>query len=203
MPIPNGRGRPRAAPFGVGPGTALGLLRSRALPSAQVGGIVGAPKGLSNRTEQGGKERSPASARLFDRSCLAATRDPSRGGQLESVLGCGGFRQRWGKPLARRCVWSGPDGEEFAPDTSASARVRDRAELLTVIVSGTLRRNELGAIASAKNDRNFPQRRQPRRSPKSDSGKSAALAATNKAEEDVNLAQRYHYGADRRKTVSA
>jgi len=29
------------------------------------------------------------------------------------------------------------------------------------------------------------------------------LAATNKAEEDVNLAQRYHYGADRRKTVSA
>jgi hypothetical protein len=113
------------------------------------------------------------------------------------------FASDGGSRPARRDVWSGPCGEEFAPDTSASARVRDRAELLTVIVSGTLRRNELGAIASAKNDRNFPQRRQPRRSPKSDSGKSAALAATNKAEEDVNLAQRYHYGADRRKTVSA
>ena len=39
---------------------------------------------------------------------------------------------------------------------SSAARSRIRAELLTVIVSGTLRRNELGAIASAKNDRNFP-----------------------------------------------
>src|SRR5262249_36652909 len=55
-----------------------------------------------------------------------------------------------GSRPARRCVWSGPDGEEFAPDTSASARVRYRAELLTVTVSGTLRRNVLGAIALGK-----------------------------------------------------
>src|SRR6516165_8185452 len=84
----------------LAPGTALRLLRSRALPSAQVTGIVGAPKALPNWTNQRGGKRGHASARLFDRSCLAATRDPSRGGQLESVLGCGGFRQRWWKPAS-------------------------------------------------------------------------------------------------------
>ena len=35
---------------------------------------------------------------------------------------------------------------------------RYAAELLTTIVSGTSRRNVLGAIASEKNDCNFPQR---------------------------------------------
>lgn len=136
--------------------TALGLLPSRALPSAQASGIVGAPQGLSNRTNQGGEKRREASARLFDRSCLAATRDPSRWGQLESDRGCGGISQQWPRPAARRSGWGGPYGEEFAPNTSASARARCRAELLTIIVSGTLRRDVLGAIASAKNDRNFP-----------------------------------------------
>jgi hypothetical protein len=57
---------------------------------------------------------------------------------------------------ARRVEWSGPYGEEFAPDKSASAMVNDQAELLTAIVSGTSRRNVLGAIASEKNDCNFP-----------------------------------------------
>ena len=51
-----------------------------------------------------------------------------------------------------------PDGEEFALDKSASARSAYPAELLTVSVSGTLRRNVLGAIAFEKNDCNFPQR---------------------------------------------
>ena len=37
----------------------------------------------------------------------------------------------------------------------------DWAELLMDAVSGTLRRNVLGAIALEKNDRNYPQRRQP------------------------------------------
>src|SRR5262249_34020552 len=37
------------------------------------------------------------------------------------------------------------------------------AELFTVSVSGTSRRNVLGAIAFEKNDCNFPWRRQPRR----------------------------------------
>jgi len=64
---------------------------------------------------------------------------------------------------ARRVEWSGPYGEEFAPDKSASAMTKYQAELLTVNVSGTSRRNVLGAIASEKNDCNFPQRQQPRR----------------------------------------
>src|SRR5215475_16234325 len=89
----------------LAPGTALGLLPRRALSSAQVKGIVGALKRLSNWTNQRGEKRSQASARLFDRSCRVAIRDPSRWGQLESVLGCGGFRQRWGKPASKsRCM---------------------------------------------------------------------------------------------------
>ena len=140
----------------LAPGTALRLLRSRALPSAQVSGIVAATRRPSNRTKQRGVTREQASARLFDRSCPVATRDPSRWGQLGSVRGCGGLGQQWPRPAARRCGWSGPCGEEFAPDTSASAQVRCRAELLTSIVGGTLRRNELGAIASEKNDCDFP-----------------------------------------------
>jgi len=87
-------------------------------------------------------------------------------GQLESDRGCGGLGPQGSRPAARRSGWSGPDGEEFAPDTSASARIHYRAELLTIRVSGSLRRNELGAIASAKNDCNFPWRRQPRRMPR-------------------------------------
>ena len=51
-----------------------------------------------------------------------------------------------------------PLREEFALDKSASALSRFQAELLTACVSGTSRRNVLGAIASAKNDCNFPQR---------------------------------------------
>jgi hypothetical protein len=57
---------------------------------------------------------------------------------------------------ARLSGWSGPYGEEFAPDKYASAMPTELAELLTFTVSSPLRRNVLGAIASAKNDRNFP-----------------------------------------------
>ena len=57
----------------LAPGTALGLLRSRALPSAQVRGIVGAPKEVSDWIKKRVNERSQASARLFDRSCRVAT----------------------------------------------------------------------------------------------------------------------------------
>src|SRR3954465_12518349 len=66
----------------LAPGTALGLLRSRALPSAQVSSIVAATRRPSNRTKQRGVTREQTSARLFDRGCPRATRDPSRWGQL-------------------------------------------------------------------------------------------------------------------------
>src|SRR6516165_2886044 len=78
----------------LAPGAALGLLRSRALPSAQVSGIVAATRRPSNRTKQRGVMRERASARLFDRSCPRATRDPSRWGQLGSDRGCGGRGQQ-------------------------------------------------------------------------------------------------------------
>jgi hypothetical protein len=71
---------------------------------------------------------------------------------------------------ARRFGWSGPYGEEFAPDKSASALTDYQAEPLTVIVSGSSRRNVLGAIAFEKNDCNFPWRRQPNRIPKNKNG---------------------------------
>src|SRR5262249_27870554 len=141
VPIPNGRGRPRAAPCGVGPWDGA-QVASQQSPTLRPGPrYCRRPEGLSNGTEQRGEERSPASARLFDRSCCAATRDPSRGANSSRSLDAAAVVSDGGSRPARRCVWSGPDGEEFAPDTSASARVRYRAELLTVTVSGTLRRN--------------------------------------------------------------
>ena len=77
--------------------------------------------------------------------------------------GCGGFRQQGRNQAARCCEWSGLNGEEFAPDKSAPAVTNYPAELLMTGVGGTSRRNGLGAIASVKNDCNFPQRRQPKR----------------------------------------
>ena len=69
-----------------------------------------------------------------------------------------GLGEKAPSQAARGSGWSGPYGEEFAPDKSASATTDYQAELLTVIVSGSLRRNVLGAIAFAKNDCGFPQR---------------------------------------------
>src|SRR5262245_27786396 len=56
-------------PWVLAPGPAQGLLRSRALPSAQLRGIVVAKKGLSSWTQQRGVLRKQTWARLFDRSC--------------------------------------------------------------------------------------------------------------------------------------
>src|SRR5215467_6254509 len=64
--------------------------------------------------------------------------------------GCGGPGSQGPVSAARRVGWSGPDGEEFALDKSASAEARAPAELLTAVVGGTSRRNVLGAIASKR-----------------------------------------------------
>ena len=70
-------------------------------------------------------------------------------------------------------------------------------------MSGTLRRNVLGAIASAKNDCNFPQRSDDNRdgARQRDSSKSAGIAAPIEREEDATYARRYPYGATQKKTV--
>ena len=163
VPIPDGRGRPRAAPCGIGPwdGARVASQQSPTLRpgrgkcSTQNGSVIPEPRR--------GDPKQLESARLFDRSCRVATRDPSRLGQLESARGCAGLGQPWPRPAARRSGWSGPHGEEFALDKSASARTDERAEPPTAIAGGTLRRNVLGAIALEKNDCSFPRRRQPRR----------------------------------------
>jgi hypothetical protein len=102
---------------------------------------------------------------------------------------------------ARRFEWSGPYGEEFAPDKSASATTYP-AELLTANVSGTSRRNVLGAIALEKNDRNFPQRSDDNRNEfhKSNNDNRPRYTAIKKI---GDLARRYRYTATRRKTISA
>src|SRR5215510_6855802 len=64
--------------------------------------------------------------------------------------GCGGPGSQGPVSAARRVGWSGPDGEEFARDKSASAGASAPAELLTAVVGGTSRRNVLGAIASKR-----------------------------------------------------
>src|SRR5215468_3467973 len=64
--------------------------------------------------------------------------------------GCGGPGSQGSVSAARRVGWSGPDGEEFALDKSASAEAEAPAELLTAVVGGTSRRNVLGAIASKR-----------------------------------------------------
>ena len=87
---------------------------------------------------------------MFDLNCPAAVRDPSRLGQLEMCPGCGGPGSQGSVSAARCFGWSGPDGEEFALDKSASAEAKTPAELLTAVVGGTSRRNVLGAIASKR-----------------------------------------------------
>src|SRR5215468_1097677 len=64
--------------------------------------------------------------------------------------GCGGPGSQGSVSAARCFGWSGPDGEEFALDKSASAEAKAPAELLTAVVGGTSRRNVLGAIAAKR-----------------------------------------------------
>ena len=94
----------------LAPGAALRLLRSRALPSAQVGGIVGAPKGAVelDRTERRKEEPSFGPVVRSELPCGNSRSLPW--GPTESVLGCGAFVSDDGNPPARRCVWSGPAG---------------------------------------------------------------------------------------------
>jgi len=67
-----------------------------------------------------------------------------------------GLGEKSPSQAARCSVWSGPDGEEFAPDKSASAEADDQAELPASIASSTSRRNVLGAIAYGKERLQLP-----------------------------------------------
>ena len=78
VPLRNGEGDIVSPHSVVAPESALGSVPTVALSSAQVKGIVGARKWLLNWINQRGEQKSETSARLFDRSCLVATQDPSR-----------------------------------------------------------------------------------------------------------------------------
>ena len=118
--------------------------------------------------------------------------------------GCGGPGSQGSVSAARRVGWSGPDGEEFALDKSASAEAKTPAELLTAVVGGTSRRNVLGAIASK---RTSATSRSEATTTDSESDDQTAVRAQESApgatrEKDM-LARRYRYGATQREAASA
>ena len=81
---------------------------------------------------------------------------PARANSSPSVDALAGTNRF--KLTARCSVWS---GLAVRNSHQTHQRLPPPVESLTTRVSGTSRRNVLGAIAQAKNDRNFPQRRQP------------------------------------------
>jgi hypothetical protein len=108
-------------------GRRWGCFASRALPSAQADRIVAQrpcpPESPRRRRRHDGRRLAP----VVRSESPAAARDPSRWGQLGCVLGCGCLRRQGPGAAARRCEWSGPPGEEFAPDISASAGLARRS----------------------------------------------------------------------------
>jgi hypothetical protein len=134
----------------LAPGTALELLRSRALPSAQVNRIVAVATMTHYRNPPATGRRCDEArfGRLFDPSCRWQFEIPPVWANSRLTVDAAASARN-GQSQAARCFeWSGPYGEEFATDKSASANYQ--AELLTAIVSGTSRRNGLGAIASKR-----------------------------------------------------
>jgi hypothetical protein len=134
----------------LAPGTALGLLRQQG-PTLRPGRWHCSRQDESAESDKRERrEKGPRCGPVVRSELPCAACDPSRRGQLEISPGCGGLGQPWSRPAARRVGWSGPGGEEFALDKSASAEAEGPAELLTAIVGGTSRRNVLGAIASKR-----------------------------------------------------
>jgi hypothetical protein len=119
VPIPNGRGGIVPPHSVLAPGTALGLLPSRALPSAQVNCIVAREKILQSRTKT--KRREKAKFRPVVRSELLGNLRSLPFGPTRVRPCMRGLGEKSPSQAARRSVWSGPYGEEFAPDKSASA----------------------------------------------------------------------------------
>src|SRR6266851_6124124 len=105
----------------LAPGTALGSLPSRALSSAQAKGIVVVRKLLSHGTKQRGDRRNQESARLFDLSCPSQLEIPPVWANSSRTVDAAVSARNGRSQAARRVGWSGPYGEEFAPDKSASA----------------------------------------------------------------------------------
>jgi hypothetical protein len=155
VPIPNGKGRHRAAPFGLGPWDGARVAsHSRALSSAQVNCIVTKDDVLRNRSKTERRHKDQDSDRLFDLSCPVQLEIPPVWANSSRTVDAATSASDGRSQAARRFGWSGPYGEEFAPDKSASAMTRQSCS--RIIVNGTSRRNVLGAIALGKERLQLP-----------------------------------------------
>ena len=127
----------------LAPGTALGLLRQQG-PTLRPGqGYCRRPERAVELDKPERRMREQASARLFDRGCPWATRDPSRWGQLESDRGCGAGR-----------VITEPGRTTLCMEWPLRRGIRTRQICVCRTgrathdnMSCTSRRNDLGAIA--------------------------------------------------------
>jgi hypothetical protein len=156
MPIPNGRGRHRAAPFGLGPWNNARVASQQSSTLAQVQGIVAVRMMMTSRklTNQKGDIDAGRFGRLFDPSCRRHSLrslpfGPTRGGP---------WMQRLRPEMVVASLHDALIGVALTVRNSHQINrvCRFTAELLMLDVSGTSRRNGLGAIASDKNDCNFP-----------------------------------------------
>jgi hypothetical protein len=138
----------------LAPGTTLELLLSRALPFAQVQGIVAVRMMIFRKLTKKGDIVAGRFGRLFDPSCRRHSLrslpfGPTRGGP---------WMQRLRPEMVVASQHDALIGVALTVRNSHQINrvCRFTAELLMLDVSGTSRRNGLGAIASDKNDCNFP-----------------------------------------------
>jgi hypothetical protein len=100
----------------LAPGTALGLLRSRALPSAQVNYMVAQGQRIVEfHRDRKETERTPIRPGCSIRVALQLEIPPvwvNSNVSLDAAAAAG----HGGGQAVRRGEWSGPDGEEFALD---------------------------------------------------------------------------------------
>jgi len=103
----------------LAPGSALKLLRSRALPSAQVNVIVNV--GNRARNTKGDTEEAQFGPVVRSELPMAQLEIPPVWANSSRTVDAATSASN-GRSQAARCSgWSGPYGEEFAPDKSASA----------------------------------------------------------------------------------
>ena len=157
--------------------------------------LPGTAIGDKQQTPQQLRFVSGCSIRVADGNSRSLPYGPTRGGpwmwRLEAIQASSHDAVDGVAPTVRNSHQTNP-------------RLPSRAELIMLGVIGTPRRNVLGAIASEKNDCNFPRRRQPRRIPK----KCQPLLPRIHRDEQTKktgdyYAKRYRYAATQRETVSA
>src|SRR5262249_3549471 len=117
VPIPNGRGRHRAAPFGVGPwdGARVASQQSPILRPGQLHGSTGATNsGIAPRQE--GRPNDPTIRPGCSIRVALQLEIPPVWADSNVSLDTAASARNGGGQAVRRGEWSGPDSEEFALD---------------------------------------------------------------------------------------